>query len=762
LEMAKTQEQPRHIMPPPVKEIKAEPELVAGTTVKDEKMEMVKIQEQSELQTLNPEPRTLNFEMVKSQEQSELQTLNPEPRTLNLEMAKTQEQPRHIMPSPVKEIKAEPELVAGTTVKDEKMEMVKTQEQSELQTLNPEPRTLNFEMAKTQEQPRHIMPPPVKEIKAEPELVAGTTVKDEKMEMVKTQEQSELQTLNPEPRTLNLEMAKTQEQPKHIMPAPVKEIKAELELISGTTVKDEKMEMVKIQEQSELQTLNPEPRTLNLEMAKTQEQPKHIMPPPVKEIKAEPELIVGTTVKDEKMEMVKTQEQSELQTLNPEPRILNFEMAKTQEQQKHIMTPPVKEVKAEPELIVGTTVKDEKMEMVKTQEQPELQILNPEPRTLNFEMVKTQEQSELQTLNPEPRTLNLEMAKTQEQSKLFLNPERRTPNPEPRFEELSLISLMQKMELKDIEKMSQFSVSKPQENAFVSIYQAKKGDLLQKVDPTVFQENMNFNKDSRSDDFRSVEKEENSNKGELNLVDNKVKDEPKISIDGHQLDKLRTQKKMFSDSGQRKDLSNRLTNEIDQQNNMVPISHEDIVFKDSRSVKSLNLINLNRDIRFFKVETESSSKLIGESIPREMLYAFIEEASLQLKKGKSEIHIQLKPEYFGKLELRVIEQNGKITAKFVVESVELKKLIESDLDSLKQALLEKGIALEGIEVYVGKEPEKNLEKRHQMYADNIKILPSNAWQGYEEKEVDAHEISVNLNHNGNKLFWFISRIDLIA
>ncbi|MDI6735702.1 MAG: flagellar hook-length control protein FliK, partial [bacterium] len=705
LEMAKTQEQPRHILPPPIKEFKVEPELVFGTTVKDEKMEQ----------------------------------------------AKMQEQPRHILPPPIKEIKVEPELISGTMVKDEIEYGVPNLFGEILQQVEASveaPEVIGYEspnlfveekieMAKMQEQPKHIMPPPIKEIKTEPELVAGTTVKDEKMEMVKTQEQPETTdygspnlfgdkkieivkeeeqpkfSSNLEPRTMNLEMAKTQEQPRHILPPPIKEFKVEPELVFGTTVKDEKMEQ-----------------------AKMQEQPRHILPPPIKEIKVEPELISGTMVKDEIEYGVPNLFGEILQQVEASveaPEVIGYEspnlfveekieMAKMQEQPKHIMPPPIKEIKTEPELVAGTTVKDEKMEMAKTQEQPEttdygspnlfgdkkIEIVkeqeqprlfpNPESRIPNPEMAKTQEQPKFSS-NLEPRTMNLEMAKAQEQPKHIMPPPIKEMKAEP---ELAAVTTVKDEKIEMVKTQEQ-----PKHIMPPPIKEIKaESELI--VWTTV--------KDEKIEMAKTQKQPETTDYGSPNLFGDK-----KIEIV-----KEEEQPRLFPNSKFR--------------------------------IPNPEMAKTQEQPRFF----QNSEFQIPNPEMKEILYAFIEEASLQLKKGKSEIHIQLKPEHFGKLELRVIKQDDKITAKFVVENIELKKLIESDLDSLKQALLEKGIVLEGIEIYVGKEPEKNLEKRHQMYADNIKILSSHTRQGYKKEEVDTDEILVNLNPNGNKLFWFISRIDLIA
>ncbi|MEW6096130.1 MAG: flagellar hook-length control protein FliK, partial [bacterium] len=320
-------------------------------------------------------------------------------------------------------------------------------------------------------------------------------------------------------------------------------------------------------------------------------------------------------------------------------------------------------------------------------------------------------------------------------------------------DDISLLSFMQKIKE---EEMSKLPVFKQQENAFMPMHQEKEGELLQRVLATLFQESMNFEKEKEGSNS-------SNSKRELATGDKTLTDEQKLSVSSHQQVHQSIAKRIiFSKNLESKTLSdNMLTKEIKQKNELIPTLEKDILKKPLPNGD--NYINLNRNIEPQSPNVEIKPSLPKESIPKEVLYELIEEAYLHLKKDSSEIHVRLKPEYLGKLELRVIQQNEKITAKFIVENFGLKELIESELDSLKEALLEKGLDLESIEVYVGNEPEKNLERKHQMYADNVKILSYHEEnENNVEEGGDKYKRWQNIDPNGNKLFWFISKIDLIA
>ncbi|MEW6619745.1 MAG: flagellar hook-length control protein FliK, partial [bacterium] len=371
------------------------------------------------------------------------------------------------------------------------------------------------------------------------------------------------------------------------------------------------------------------------------------------EVKAkEPEIILGTMIKDEKIEMETKQEQP-----------------------KHNMPPEVK--KEEPKLVVGTTIKIDIP-----------QIQNPKSKIQNF-------------IDDNPI---------------------RNPQSAIRNNEDSLLSLMQKVGVEKIEEMSKLPIFKPQENTFIPMHQEKGVELLHRILPVLFQESMNFKREKEEDNIKPEDKQ----KSFINLPE------------------------MF------KSVKKRIVfteNRVNQQDESGVLKDNNINLTYNSAIQGTNRVEIPASL-----PDASMTNLIF----KEILYEFIEEASLHLKKDSSEIQVKLKPEYLGKLELKITQQDGKIFAKFVVENFELKELIESELASLKEILVEKGLDLQGIEVYVGQEPGKNLEERHQRYIDNIKISSYNEEDEKVGERGDENRILINASPGGNKLFWFISKIDFIA
>lgn len=89
----------------------------------------------------------------------------------------------------------------------------------------------------------------------------------------------------------------------------------------------------------------------------------------------------------------------------------------------------------------------------------------------------------------------------------------------------------------------------------------------------------------------------------------------------------------------------------------------------------------------------------------------MEQAKVILGQDKTEMVIQLKPDHLGKLELKVVTEQGIVAAKFIAESQQVKEIIETNMQLLKDSLQKQGIAIDGVSVQVGQ--ENRSENRNQ-------------------------------------------------
>lgn len=62
--------------------------------------------------------------------------------------------------------------------------------------------------------------------------------------------------------------------------------------------------------------------------------------------------------------------------------------------------------------------------------------------------------------------------------------------------------------------------------------------------------------------------------------------------------------------------------------------------------------------------------------------------------------IQLKPEFLGKMMIKIALEDGVVTARFITESQQVKHLLEANMGSLKQSLESQGLRVDRTEVNV--------------------------------------------------------------
>lgn len=92
---------------------------------------------------------------------------------------------------------------------------------------------------------------------------------------------------------------------------------------------------------------------------------------------------------------------------------------------------------------------------------------------------------------------------------------------------------------------------------------------------------------------------------------------------------------------------------------------------------------------------------IKSPIPaREVISQVIEKAKVILTGDKSEMVMDLKPDSLGKLSLKVVTEHGIVMAKFVAESQQVKQVLETNMQTLKDSLEKQGLNIQGFSVSV--------------------------------------------------------------
>lgn len=92
-----------------------------------------------------------------------------------------------------------------------------------------------------------------------------------------------------------------------------------------------------------------------------------------------------------------------------------------------------------------------------------------------------------------------------------------------------------------------------------------------------------------------------------------------------------------------------------------------------------------------------------EKIPvdtKEIISQVIENAKVILTPDKSEMVMDLKPDSLGKISLKVVTENGIVMARFVAENQQVRQVLESNMQLLKDSLERQGMNVQGFSVSV--------------------------------------------------------------
>ncbi|WP_243140254.1 flagellar hook-length control protein FliK [Candidatus Syntrophocurvum alkaliphilum] len=108
------------------------------------------------------------------------------------------------------------------------------------------------------------------------------------------------------------------------------------------------------------------------------------------------------------------------------------------------------------------------------------------------------------------------------------------------------------------------------------------------------------------------------------------------------------------------------------------------------------LVNSDSNRMFFMNGTTNNAPAA-----REVIQQIVQNAQLMVNQNSSEMQIQLKPEFLGKMFIRISVEEGIVTARFVTESHNVKQLLEANMNTLRQTLEANGLRVERTEVNVG-------------------------------------------------------------
>ncbi len=189
-----------------------------------------------------------------------------------------------------------------------------------------------------------------------------------------------------------------------------------------------------------------------------------------------------------------------------------------------------------------------------------------------------------------------------------------------------------------------------------------------------------------------------------------------------------------SESDKRKDLESK-HNVVEKSGTVlkeeVEISILDNVKIDDETIKTTKTNNI----------TKSMYTLLEE---KNVMTQVIEKIDLVIKNEYSEMKINLTPKELGDITLKIITQNGIVSAEFVAESQKVKEMIESNFSDLSDTLKSKGLEISELSVSVESENKKHMDNFFKEKNKSVKRIMSIIKEIEEEVEereyLDGDEI----------------------
>jgi len=152
------------------------------------------------------------------------------------------------------------------------------------------------------------------------------------------------------------------------------------------------------------------------------------------------------------------------------------------------------------------------------------------------------------------------------------------------------------------------------------------------------------------------------------------------------------------------------------------LSHKEpdnvLLFPESRSSDRVSDTGLQAK------ETQLSQK----PLQTEVLTQIVKKASFNLKNGQTEVKIDLKPEFLGRIQLKISTENHQVMVRILTELPLVKDIIENNINQLKADLQNQGLEIDKLDVSVANDSDqyKNGHENAEFLKKNGKISEGEA------------------------------------
>ncbi|MCJ7615186.1 MAG: flagellar hook-length control protein FliK, partial [Desulfobacterales bacterium] len=144
-----------------------------------------------------------------------------------------------------------------------------------------------------------------------------------------------------------------------------------------------------------------------------------------------------------------------------------------------------------------------------------------------------------------------------------------------------------------------------------------------------------------------------------------------------------------------------------------------LLFPDSRSSDRVSDTGLHA----------KETQLIQKPLQTEVLTQIVKKAVFNLKNGQTEVKIDLKPEFLGRIQLKISTENHQVMVRMLTEIPLVKDIIENNINHLKAELQSHGLEIDKFDVFLARDSDQ-YENGH----ENAEFLKKNGEPGEEEAD----------------------------
>lgn len=148
------------------------------------------------------------------------------------------------------------------------------------------------------------------------------------------------------------------------------------------------------------------------------------------------------------------------------------------------------------------------------------------------------------------------------------------------------------------------------------------------------------------------------------------------------------------------------------------------------------------------------SQPVQSPIARDVVNQITERIKFDVKGAVSEIRMLLKPENLGEISLKVLTENGIVTAQLLADNQKIKEIIEANLNELKEALSEQGINVSELSVSVGQDDTTDqmqnfLKQQEKSQLRISKMIKDIMYDSEDEKQQEPIDMANVYNNSVN-------------